>query len=69
MDWKDLLYKKIEELKGEQEKANKKLEKEINNNTIFNIGKKTELMSQIQGIQMSINTLYECIGRSGEVTQ
>jgi hypothetical protein len=69
MNWKDLLYKKIEELKADQEKIQKKLDKELASSPFFNIGKKTDLMCEIQSIQKSINTLYECIGRDKEVTE
>lgn len=69
MNWKDLLYKKIEELKADQEKIQKKLDKELSSNPLSNIGKKADLMCEIQSIQKSVNTLYECIGRDKEVTE
>jgi hypothetical protein len=69
MTWKELLYKKIEELEVDQKKIQKKLEKELVSNPIFNTGKKTDLMCEIQGIQMSINTLYQCIGKANEVIE
>jgi hypothetical protein len=69
MTWKELLNEKIEELSAEQEKVQKKLEKELKINPIFNTGKKTDLMCEIQGLQMSINTLYQCLGRESRVTE
>ena len=67
MKWEDLLRNKITELEDDRIKTKKLLEKEMDK--AYGIGKKTELLCKIESIQKAQNVLYECIGRSSEVTE
>ena len=67
MKWTELLDRQIKSLEEDKIRVQKKLENELKKNN--NIGRKTELMSEIQGIDKSIFELYVCLGRCGEVTE
>lgn len=67
MKWTELLERQIKSLEEDKIRVQKKLENELKKNN--NIGRKTELMSEIQGIDKSIFELYVCLGRSVEVTE
>ena len=67
MTWTDLLRKKITELEVDQKKAQKKLERAMAGHQ--NVGRKIELMCEIESTQKTIITLYSCIGRANEVTE